>query len=390
MSEGLSLFAASAPGLELLVLGELGRLGIRGRAEPGGVAWQGTLEDLYRANLHLRTASRLLVRVGRFEARAFWELEKAAKRLPWKRFLPADARVALRVTSKRSRLYHERAIAERILGVLESLAGPVSLAAAVSDDDDDEGVAALPPQLFVVRVFRDRVTVSADASGALLHRRRYREAVAKAPLRETTAAALLLAGEWAGGAPLLDPFCGSGTIPIEAALMARRIPPGLAAGDRSPRVFAFQGWPEFAPTIFDDVVGRALEAARPSAGIPIVASDRDRGAIRAAAANAERAGVQGDVELSVRSLSDVAPPPGPGWLVTNPPWGARVGERAGLRDLYAALGNFARRSLPGWRVVLLSADSRLEGQVGLSLEERLRTRSGGIGVRVVVGTANAP
>jgi putative N6-adenine-specific DNA methylase len=382
--EHLDLFAVTAPGLEPLAEAELRALGIDAAAEPGGVAWSGAPETLYAANLRLRTASRVLVRLAEFRARTFYELERHARRIDWARIVPAGAAVRLRVTSRKSRLYHQNAVAERILAAIEGAVGGVAAAPAgpaAAEEDEDAGDA----QLLVVRLLRDQCTVSADTSGAPLHRRGYRQAVAKAPLRETLAAAMLLAGRWSGDEPLLDPLCGAGTIPIEAALLARRIAPGLARPGLEPRAYAFQRWPGFDEAIWRRVVEAAAREARPAAGVPIVASDRDAGAIEAARANAERAGVLGDLRLDVRPLSAAEAPEGRGALVTNPPYGVRVGERAGLRDLYAALGRLARTRLPGWRIVMLSADRALEAQVGVPFTEVLRTRNGGIPVRMVVG-----
>lgn len=383
-AERLDLFAVTAPGLEPLAEAELRALGIDAAAEPGGVAWTGSPETLYAANLRLRTASRVLLRLAEFPARAFYELERHARRIDWARIVPAGAAVRVRVTSRKSRLYHQNAVAERILAAVERAVGAVAAAPAAAEaaeEDDDAGDA----QLVVVRLFRDRCTISADTSGALLHQRGYRQAVAKAPLRETLAAAMLLAGRWSGDEPLLDPLCGSGTIAIEAALLARRIAPGLARPGLEPRAYAFQRWPGFDEACWRRVVEAAVREVRPAAGVALVASDRDAGAIAAARANAERAGVAGDVRLDVRPLSAAEPPEGRGALVTNPPYGVRVGERVALRDLYAALGRLARTSLPGWRIVMLSADRALEAQVGVPFTEALRTRNGGIPVRVVVG-----
>jgi putative N6-adenine-specific DNA methylase len=223
--------------------------------------------------------------------------------------------------------------------------------------------------------------VSIDTSGALLHRRGYRQAVARAPLRETMAAALLLASGWDGTAPLLDPMCGSGTIPIEGALLARRIAPGAR------REFAFARWPGFDRARWDALLAAARARELPTSPTPIVGSDRDEGAVAAARANAERAGVAGDVALERRAISAIEPPPGPGWLVGNPPYGKRVGEGDDVRDFYAQLGKVARARLAGWTVALLSPDRALDRQLGLRLEERARTSNGGIPVRVVVGTA---
>lgn len=380
----LSIFAITAPGLEEVCAEELRALGVAGRAEPGGVAWEGTADDVFRANLWLRTASRVVVRAGTFRARTFFELERHARKLPWERWVTRGRAVRLRVTSKKSKLYHEGAIAERLLGWIDERVGGIGASSGAGRDDEDEGADA-EAQLFVVRVARDEVTVSADSSGALLHLRGYRQAVAKAPLRETVAAAMLLASGWRGQAPLADPMCGSGTIAIEGALIARGVAPGIASADRAPRAFAFTGWPGFEAGRWEALVAEARAAVRPAAGVPVVASDRDAGAVEAAEANAARAGVRDDLDLAVRPLSALEPPAGEGWIVSNPPYGIRVGERDPLRNLYAALGRTLRERCPGWTLALLSADRALEGQVGVRFEERFRTSNGGIPVRLVVG-----
>jgi putative N6-adenine-specific DNA methylase len=380
----LSLFAVTAPGLEPLAAAELASLGIAGVAEPGGVAFGGTREQMYAANLRLRTASRVVVRAAEFGARTFFELERHARRLPWERWVRPGAPVRLRVTSKKSKLYHEGAIAQRLLGWIDERVGGIGASAAerhAGDEDEAPGAG----QLFTVRVVRDRFVVSADASGALLHLRGYRQALAKAPLRETLAAAMLLGSGWTGRAPLVDPMCGSGTIAIEGALIARGVAPGLANADRRPREYAFTAWPDFDAQAWNRIVDAAREEIRPSAGVPIVASDRDAGGIEAAAANAERAGVLDDVDLSVRPVSAIEPPAeGGGWMVANPPYGVRLGETDRLRNLYSALGRVARERCPGWTLALLSAERKLEGQVGLPFRDVLHTSNGGIPVRLVV------
>ncbi|CAN5829123.1 RNA methyltransferase [soil metagenome] len=382
-AEPLSLFAVAAPGLEALVAGELNALGIAAVAEAGGAAWHGTLEQLYTANLYLHTASRIIARVGEFRARTFFELERHARKLPWEHFVAPGGAVRLRVTCRKSRLYHEGAVAERMLAAIEHRVGGLGATAAEkgSDHDEEDGDA----QLFVVRFLHDRCTVSADTSGALLTYRGYRQALAKAPLRENLAAALLLASGWTGKAPLVDPMCGAGTIAIEAALIARRIAPGLAGPGGEGRHYAFRDWPNFDAALWTGIRERAVSEVLPTAGVPIHASDRDAGAIEAAHGNAARAGVLPDLELAVLPLSGLEPPPGTGWLVTNPPYGVRVGESDALRNLYAALGRVARSRLPGWTVALLSAERSLEAQVKVRFTEVLRTRNGGIPVRVVVG-----
>jgi putative N6-adenine-specific DNA methylase len=370
----LECFAVAAPGLESLVAAELGALGelqsvAVGEAEPGGVGFRADRAGLYAANLHLRIASRVLVRIGAFHASAFHELERHAARLPWREFVASGSPVAFRVTSRKSRLYHQDAIAQRLLAV----AGGAT--PATSEED--------AVQEFIVRLFRDDCTVSADASGELLHRRGYRLAAAKAPLRETLAAAMLVGAGWDGSAPVVDPMCGSGTIPIEAALLARRIPPGMA------RRFAFMRWPGFDEALWERLVRQARERVLPRAPVPILGSDRDAGAVAASVANAERAGVVEDVEWRRAAISAMAPPPGRGWIVTNPPYGVRVGERRDLRDLYAQLGNVARRCCSGWEVAFLAAHPELERQTGLEGVVRFTTENGGIRVRLVQGRVPA-
>jgi len=360
------------PGLEPVLAAELAGLGLSGEAIPGGVELEATLLDVARANLMLRTAGRVLVRVDSFRARTFPELERHAAKLPWTRFLSPGTPVHFRVTAKKSRLSHERAIAERLVRALQAVAPTVEIVAGRADADSDDDV-----QRFVVRFHRDVCTVSADSSGAPLHRRGYRLDTGKAPLRETLAAGLLLSSGWDGTAPLFDPFCGSGVIPIEAALLARRIPPGRN------RHFALERWPGFDRKAFLAARAASDAAILPSAPVAIRGADRDAGAIRGAAANAERAGVAADVEWLQQPLSALALAGQPGAIVTNPPYGARIGERAALRDLYAQLGNLLRRQGAGWSVTLVSADRRLDGQVGLPWEELLRTENGGLPVRFV-------
>jgi putative N6-adenine-specific DNA methylase len=369
-------FVITAPGLEPFASAELEALGVKDtRRTDGGVTFTASRRSLYAANLHLRTASRVIVRAGEFEASAFHELERRAAKVPWDAFVSPNLGLSVRVTCRKSRLYHSDAVAERITG---AIASRVSGARFV-DDADDEG--DVPNQLVLVRIFHDRCTVSIDSSGALLHLRGYRQAVAKAPIRETLAAATLLASGWRGDAPLLDPMCGSGTIPIEGAMIARRMAPG------SRRRFAFEHWPDFDAQAWRAVVADAAAAVLAKSPVSIQGSDRDAGAVEAARANAARAGVADDIEFSVRPVSAVAPPAEPGWIVSNPPYGVRVGEGDRLRNLYAQLGKVIRVKCPGWRIALVSADSGLERQTRLALQPVLRTSNGGIRVRIVVGEA---
>ena len=375
-------FAIVAPGLEPLALAEARAAGLSAELAEGGggIEWRGDLRSVLLANMALRIASRVVVRLAVFEARSFAELERHARQVPWASIVTPGSAVRFRVTCKKSKLYHSDAVAQRLAdAVMRALPGVRAEGSSVADDDA-VGDAA---QLFVVRVLRDRCTVSADASGELLHRRGYRQATAKAPLRETIAAALIAASGWDGVAPLVDPLCGSGTIPIEAALRALGIPPG---GSRS---FAAERWPGVSRTVGERVRSELSEAgarARSPRPPDIVGSDRDAGAVAAARANAERAGVATGITFVVRSVSDVAfPAGGRGWVVTNPPYGVRVGDASRVRDLWAQLGHVLRARAVGWRVALLSPEPALERQLQIPLRVVAQTSNGGIPVRLVVG-----
>ena len=400
-----AIFAVTAPGLEPVAAGELRALGVEDAvAEPGGVGFRGDATRLYAANLHLRTASRVVVRVAEFSARTFFELERHARKVPWEAYLSPAQPVRVRVTCRKSRLYHSDAVAERMLSAIAHRVGAIGLGAVVHAGDEErelderrgersdagEGEGESPgerdaagAQLFTIRFLHDRCTVSADSSGALLHLRGYRQAVAKAPVRETLAAAVLLASGWRGDTPLVDPFCGSGTIAIEGALLARRLPPGLG------RKFAFMEWPSFAKPTWDTLQEQASNTALSRSPMPIIASDRDAGAVAAAEGNAERAGVGGDVEVRRHALSAIEMPRGAGHLATNPPYGVRVGDTRDLKDLYAALGQVARAKARGWTVALLAADRMLAGRAGLPLRQVLRTTNGGIPVELLAGVVPA-
>ena len=397
----MQCFAITPPGLAPLCAAELQKLGIAAApdAAGAGVSWDSDdLRTVYRANLEVRTASRVVVRAGSFRARTFAELERRASKLPWREFLAPGAAVSLRVTSRKSRLYHTDAVAERLLRVLGDAAGVRDAGVVITDDADDVGSAGVDAvsgsgavsaadvaQLIIVRLHRDECTISVDGSGALLHQRGYRQALAKAPVRETLAAAMLLASGWRGDSPLADPLCGSGTIPIEAALLARHIAPGLARPDHRPRSYAFEQWPRFDGSLWDDVVTHARSAIRGAPGVTIHGWDRNAGAISAARANAARAGVSEDVSFAVRPLAELEVPPGPGAIVTNPPYGVRVGTGASVKGLYLELGRAARVRAPGWTLTILSADDRLASAIGVPLQEQLRTSNGGIPVRIVTG-----
>ena len=387
------MFAVCAPGLAAYAAQELHqggtlRAGKRQTVsvEAGGVSLHGDRAALYRANLHLRTPSRILVRLSDFRAENFGQLRSRAAKLGWEQYLVPGQAVELRVTCHQSRLYHSDAVAERVAAAIGERLGQAP-ALCVGDEEGDEQ----PPQLVVVRLVHDVCTISVDASGALLHRRGYRLATAKAPLRETLAAGLVMAAGWPAGdalpPPLLDPFCGSGTIPIEAALMALHVAPGRQ------RRFAFMAWPDFDADLWQRLLNEAdrQAAARTHAldgHLSLFGSDRDAGAIVAAQANARRAGVGNAITFACHALSAIHPPARPGFVVTNPPYGRRVQGGADLRDLYAQLGNVLRQRCPGWQATILSSDRHLLMQTGLSLDASATFVNGGISV--TAGRARVP
>ncbi len=369
------LFAACSPGLETIVAQELHQLGLLGITleefpfTTGGVSFKGDTEAIFRSNLWLRSANRVLVRLGDFYAAAFSELRKKAGRLEWERYLIPGKPIALKVTCRKSRLYHSDAVAERVAGAISDRLGQ----SALVKKPDKMGET----QLILVRLFRDHCTISIDSSGALLHRRGYRLASAKAPLRETLAAGILLSSGWTAATPLLDPFCGSGTIAIEAALMACNIPPGRR------RRYTFMSWPNFDQIGWENLLAESKQQECKQ-NLKIFASDRDAGAILIAKANAVRAGVAKAIEFSQRALSAVEPT-GTGWVVTNPPYGRRVSSDKDLRNLYAQFGKILRAKCPGWRVSFLCNDQKLIYYTNLNLESRMTLDNGGILVKLAQG-----
>lgn len=373
-------FAVTAPGLEAIAAQELTTLGMPPTDhEPGGVTFEADRAGLYRANLQLRTVTRVLVRAAAFKAAHFSELEHQAEAVPWGRWVRTDGAVHFRITSRKSRLYHQKAIADRLeAAVRRAIPGVRAVRAGAEVEERDD------VQRFVVRLAYDQCVISADSSGALLHRRGYRQAVAKAPLRETMAAAMLLGAAWDPTTPLIDPMCGSGTIPIEAALLARRIPPGRN------RAFAFEGWSDFDAGAWRAVQAAAEGGMLPRAPAPIVAADRDAGAVAATRANAERAGVVEDLIILHQPLSALIAPAGStavGLVLTNPPYGLRIGEATTLRDLFARLGQLIRQQLPGWRLGLLSGNPALPRQLGVPMQAAWQTSHGGVPVTLLVGPA---
>jgi putative N6-adenine-specific DNA methylase len=342
----------------------------REHAEPGLLECEIDTGTLYRLNFQLRTASRLLIRMGEFNAAAFSELRKKASRLPWASFLVPGRNIAVRVTTIASKLYHKKGIAERLVGAISDALGRESKLVAGDDESNSEF------QLVVVRLIRDMCHVSIDSSGDHLYRRGYRKEIAKAPLRENIAAALLLASGWNTEVPLVDPFCGSGVIPIEAAMMAAGIPPGQG------RNFAFEKWPLFDSATWATIRSE-IKPVKISGFPEIMGSDRDAGAIKASRGNAERAGVEGMISWSCRSISDLQLPDTLGWIVTNPPYGERIKGGPDLRNLYSRMGSVWRDRASLWHIYMVNASPRWSGQMGMKFQTIAKFNNGGIPVALL-------
>jgi putative N6-adenine-specific DNA methylase len=343
--EVLELYAQCSPGLEPALAGELRALGAAGlHAGPGGVEFTGDRALAARANLMLRTATRVLLRLARFPAVHLNDLERHARQVPWERHLAPGRPFQLRVTCHASRIYHTGAAEERVARALSAATGGQAQQA--------EGAA-----LVLVRIERDGCELSLDTSGAPLHQRGFKTEVGVAPLRETLAAGVLLLAGYAGTQPLLDPMCGSGTFALEAGLLALGRAPGRD------RRFALEDAPGFGPALFAAERDRLRAAERPAPSAPILAADADAGAVGKTRRNLARAGLEGHVQLERRRLEDQQLAPGPGLVVVNPPYGGRLGRGADLEGLYARLGALMRGT--GWRLALLTEHEHLARATGL-------------------------
>ena len=336
------IFLAVVPGLESVLCNELIEKGFaEPRPEPGGVTIRGGWPDVWRANLEIRGASRVLARVESFRVVHLSQLDKRARRVDWKRLLRADVPVRVEASCRGSKIYHAGAAAERVAKAIEAVAG-----ASMSED------AGLCVR---VRIENNLCTLSLDTSGELLHRRGFKAEVNKAPMRETLAALFLRAAGYDGTEPVLDPMCGSGTFVIEAAEIAQGLLPGRN------RSFAFESIQGFDTKAWQSLKAERVDAAATAmVRSRFSGSDRDAGAVRMSTTNAERAGVDDICGFQILSVSDLKRPDGePGLVIANPPYGARIGNKKALYAVYGALGDVARSRLSGWRVALVTSDAAL-------------------------------
>jgi putative N6-adenine-specific DNA methylase len=363
MSAPRILFGACRPGLEPLAKTEITALGgLDAEEVPGGVRFRGHRRVLYRVHRRAGLLGYLRVRVGAFGARTLPSLRSQVERLSWGEVLFAGVPRVFRVRSRRSRLFHGEAIAERVA---------LGIASALGDDDPDPGPNAVP---VFVRLDRDRVEISLETSDGPLHRRSHRQVTAKAPLPEDLARALIVASGWDPATAFVDPMCGAGTLLLEAAAMARGLDPGRDVP------FALDATPLAHPETEREVAAEATVTAETPL---ILGRDRDPGALAATRANAERAGVAELLTLEQGPLSGLGDLPDRGALVTNPPWGQRTGKGEAPQGLHHALAAVLDRLPDGWRVGVLTPHRRLPGALG-RLRSAFLTDQGGTKVRARV------
>jgi putative N6-adenine-specific DNA methylase len=386
-------FATATPGLEGVLLTEVERLpGVSKTSRVvGGVEFSGELAVGMAANLWLRTATRVLLRLGTVHARDFSKLRRLAAKLPWRSFVDGKSPLRFEVTARSSRLYHTGAVAETLaLAIEEGVGRKVMLAAPGQGDNraeqsDQAGVAdtAAAGEPAPLRIFargeKDDWTFSVDASGELLHRRGWRTEAGEAPMRETLAAGLLALAGYDPARPLVDPMCGAGTIVIEAAAQARGLAPGQG------RSFAFERWPAFEAHVWAAV--RAAKTAPGAAPAGLYGFDRDPEVVAIAARNAARAGVGELVTLRQAELRgpvalDVGA--GPGLVIVNPPYGRRLGQRGEAARLVRVLGHELRRRFAGWTAGILLADPAWARALGMPVRETFALSNGGLRVSYVL------
>lgn len=338
------IFLVTTPGLEEALCAEVKGKGFkRPKPVPGGVVIQGGWPEVWRANLWIRGAGRVLARIGSFRAGHLAQLDKNARSVPWAAVLRADVPFRVDVTCHKSRIFHTKAAAERIeTAIRETIGAPC---------DPENGL------LVKARIEKDLCTLSVDTSGEALHKRGYKEAVNQAPMRETMASLFLRQCGYDGSEPVLDPMCGSGTFVIEAAEMAARLNPGRL------RTFAFEKLATFDPEAWERM--RNVQSARTPTN-RFYGSDRDAGAISISQGNAKRAGVADYTTFEQRPISDIEPPAGPpGLVIVNPPYGTRLGDKKKLIPLYRALGQTLKSRFSGWRVGIITTEHALAHATGL-------------------------
>ncbi len=360
----LELIATATFGLESLVADELRRLGYgQTQVENGKVTFVGDELAICRTNLWLRTAARVRIKVGEFQATTFDELFEKTKALPWARFIPKNAEFPVEGRSVQSTLFSVsdcQAIVKK--AVVESLKQDYNLEWFPEDG---------PLMKIEVALLKDVATLTIDTTGPGLHQRGYRALATGAPLKETLAAALVILARWYPDIAFIDPFCGSGTIPIEAALMGHNMAPGLN------RDFASSTWPWIAEELWSQAREEARDLINPEKPDYLIGTDMDERALRIARHNAEAAGVGDSIHFQRLEVKELSSSKKYGKLVTNPPYGERLGDDQEIRQLYQELAQI-KKDLDTWSFYILTAYPHLEKAMGGRATKRRKLYNGNI------------
>ena len=350
-------------GLEAVLKKEITDLGYEiEKVEDGRVFFYGNDEAICRANVFLRTAERVLVRAGSFHAESFEDLFQGTRAIPWEEYLPRDAKFwVAKATGVKSKLFSPRDIQA------------VMKKAMVSRMSERYKLTRFPetgPEYALrVTIMKDEVTVGIDTTGVSLHKRGYRLLTAKAPIEETLAAALIMLTPWRGDRILVDPFCGSGTIPIEAAMMAAHIAPGMN------REFTAESWPQLPKKRWYDAVDEAGDLVDDRIETDIQGYDIDDAVVKAARENAENAGVGHLIHFQRRPVSELSHPKKYGFVITNPPYGERLEEKSSIPALYREMGAAFRR-LDGWSEYVITSYEDAERYIGRRADKNRKIYNG--------------
>lgn len=367
----MNCFAAVPRGAEEIAAAELENVGIIG-AEPakGGVAFKTNRAGLYRANLWLRTASRVLVQLAVFPCNSPEELYTGVHAVDWPSLITPAMTMAVDCSLRDSALTHSGFVA---LKTKDAIVDRIRQACGSRPNVD----TSTPDVRVNVHLFKNVCTLSLDSSGDALDRRGYRLERNEAPLRETLAAALIALTGWNGDVPLADPMCGSGTIPVEAAMVAARMPPGLQ------RTFGFQKWLDYDAALWRKLVREAEHGTRRLPVGLITGYDQDSRALVLAARNAAKAGFEGQLHFFHAELEAFRPEGDRGVVIINPPYGKRLGEEDELKELYCRIGDILKQRCRGWTGYVLTGNLELAKYIGLKASRRFVLFNGPIECRLL-------
>ncbi len=345
----LELIATATFGLEAVVKREIEALGYKIiRSEDAKITYMGDERAIARSNLWLRSADRVLLKMGEFKALEFEELFQQTKAVAWEDIIPADGKFTVTGTSVKSKLHSVPACQSIVKKAIVERLGSFYCIDRFEETGAEYTVK--------VTILKDRVTLTIDTSGTGLHKRGYRVCDVAAPIKETLAAAMVQLSFWKAGRLLVDPCCGSGTIPIEAAMIGRNIAPGLN------RKFASQEWDIIPPEIWKEERKAAFEAIDYDADIRIEASDISGRAVEAAIENAAEAGVDDCVEFKKMDMARLTAEEEGGIVITNPPYGERIGEKKQIEAIYSAYNEFYRKN-PTWSLFMVTTDKEVENKI---------------------------